>query len=71
MYEWFLNLDNGSCLTNVHEAVRYGNITELQAMIKGGAGINDVDGKYKFTPLHWACNYGSLEVIAIQLFYFF
>lgn len=31
-------------------------------MVQSGAGINDLDPKFKFTPLHWACNYGSLEV---------
>jgi ankyrin repeat protein len=50
-------------LSSIHEAVRFGDVTELQAMVQNGAGINDVDPKFKFTPLHWACNYGSLEVL--------
>ena len=50
-------------LSSIHEAVRFGDVTELQAMVQSGAGINDVDPKFKFTPLHWACNYGSLEVL--------
>ena len=50
-------------LSSIHEAVRFGDVTELQAMVQSGAGINDVDLKFKFTPLHWACNYGSLEVL--------
>ncbi|CAB4028011.1 ankyrin repeat domain-containing 42-like, partial [Paramuricea clavata] len=50
-------------LSSIHEAVRFGDVTELQAMVQSGAGINDVDLKFKFTPLHWACNYGSLECL--------
>lgn len=58
-------------LSCIHEAVRFGDVTELQAMVQSGAGINDLDPKFKFTPLHWACNYGSLEVLAIILFIVF
>ena len=49
-------------LSSIHEAVRYGDVLELQAMVQRGAGINDVDSKFKFTPLHWAAHHGSLEV---------
>lgn len=49
-------------LANIHEAVRYGDVLELQSMVQRGAGINDADGKFKFTPLHWAAHHGSLEV---------
>lgn len=53
-------------LSSIHEAVRFGDVTELQAMVQSGAGINDLDPKFKFTPLHWACNYGSLEVLIMK-----
>lgn len=49
-------------LANIHEAVRYGDVLELQSMVQRGAGINDLDAKFKFTPLHWAAHHGSLEV---------
>ena len=49
-------------LANIHEAVRYGDVLKLQSMVQRGAGINDVDSKFKFTPLHWAAHHGSLEV---------
>ena len=49
-------------LSSIHEAVRYGDVLELQAMVQRGAGINDVDSKFKFTPLHWAAHHGTLEV---------
>ena len=52
--------------SSIHEAVRFGDVTELQAMVQSGAGINDLDPKFKFTPLHWACNYGSLEVFIVM-----
>lgn len=49
-------------LASIHEAVRYGDVLELQSMVQRGAGINDPDPKFKFTPLHWAAHHGSLEV---------
>ncbi|XP_048588928.1 ankyrin repeat domain-containing protein 42 [Nematostella vectensis] len=50
-------------LANIHEAVRYGDVLELQAMVQRGAGINDLDSKFKFTPLHWAAHHGTLECL--------
>ena len=53
---------------SVHEAVRHGDVEELEAMVKDGASINEIDGtKDKFTPLHWACHVGALEVNTIVL----
>jgi len=49
-------------LASIHEAVRHGNVLELQGMVQRGAGINDPDAKFRFTPLHWAAHHGSLEV---------
>ena len=49
-------------LSSIHEAVRFGDVLELQAMVQRGAGINEVDAKFKFTPLHWAAHHGTLEV---------
>ena len=34
-------------LANIHEAVRYGDVLELQSMVQRGAGINDIDSKFK------------------------
>ena len=64
----WLFADKINRLSNVHEAVRFGDVTELQARVQSGAGINDTDSKFKFTPLHWACNYGSLEVLEHKLY---
>lgn len=50
-------------LASIHEAVRYGDVLELQSMVQRGAGINDPDSKFKFTPLHWAAHHGSLECL--------
>jgi hypothetical protein len=41
--------------------VRNGDVEELEMMVKSGASINEVDGKDKFTPTHWACHAGALE----------
>nr|XP_006823618.1 PREDICTED: ankyrin repeat domain-containing protein 42-like [Saccoglossus kowalevskii] len=50
-------------LTSVHDAVRNGDVLELESMVKRGASINEVDAKDKFTPLHWSCHSGSLECL--------
>jgi len=47
----------------IHDAVKLGNVHILEAMVKNGASINEHDTtKDHFTPLHWACHVGSLEV---------
>ncbi|XP_071954982.1 ankyrin repeat domain-containing protein 42-like [Antedon mediterranea] len=54
----------GTKLSSVHEAVRQGDVLELEAMVKRGASINEVENtKDKFTPIHWACHTGSLECL--------
>lgn len=48
---------------SVHEAVQNGDVDELAAMVKDGASVNEVeDAKDRFTPMHWACHKGALEV---------
>ncbi|KAG7483911.1 hypothetical protein MATL_G00043320 [Megalops atlanticus] len=53
----------GQARMTVHDAVRTGDVKELAALVKNGADINEVDKKYKFTPLHWASHAGSLECL--------
>ncbi|XP_022084879.1 ankyrin repeat domain-containing protein 42-like [Acanthaster planci] len=53
----------GQRLMNIHDAVRSGDVLELEAMVKRGASINEVDAKNKFTALHWACHCGALECL--------
>ena len=48
---------------NIHDAVRHGDVEEMEMMVKQGASINEVDDHDKFTPVHWACHVGALEVI--------
>ncbi|XP_031566533.1 ankyrin repeat domain-containing protein 42-like [Actinia tenebrosa] len=50
-------------LSSIHEAARYGDVLELQAMVQRGAGINALDTKFKFTPLHWTALHGRLECL--------
>lgn len=52
----------GQKLLSVHDAVRSGNVLELEAMVKRGGSLNELDAENKFTPLHWACHSGALEV---------
>ncbi|OWF47892.1 ankyrin repeat domain-containing protein 42-like isoform X1 [Mizuhopecten yessoensis] len=47
----------------IHEAVKHGNVMEMETMVKNGASINEVEEKDKFTPLHAACNSGALECL--------
>jgi len=49
--------------SSIHEAVKNDDVVEMQSMVQQGAGLNDVDPKFKFTPLHWASHQGSLECI--------
>ncbi|KAL3846546.1 hypothetical protein ACJMK2_017525 [Sinanodonta woodiana] len=48
---------------SIHDAVRHGNVEQLEQMVKNGASINEVDEKDKFTPLHMASNVGALECL--------
>ena len=50
----------------VHETVKNGDFRELEMMVKAGASVNEVDTtKDRFTPIHWACHKGALEVALI------
>ena len=53
---------HGRRFASTHEAVRNGDVEELEFMVKNGASLNEIDEKDKFTPLHWACHVGALEV---------
>uniref|UniRef100_A0A4W3JWB6 Ankyrin repeat domain 42 n=2 Tax=Callorhinchus milii TaxID=7868 RepID=A0A4W3JWB6_CALMI len=48
---------------SIHEAVKAGDVEELELMVKSGASINEVDPVHKFTPLQWAAHSGSLECL--------
>ncbi|CAH1780621.1 unnamed protein product [Owenia fusiformis] len=47
----------------IHEAVRHGDVEEMEGMVKDGASINEIDDGHKFTPLHWACQVGAIECL--------
>nr|XP_002124556.2 ankyrin repeat domain-containing protein 42-like [Ciona intestinalis] len=49
--------------TSIHDAVRHGDIAQLEFMVKNGAGINEVETSTKFTPTHCACFVGALECL--------
>jgi len=45
------------------DALKDGDVHKLEVIVKNGASINEHDAtKDHFTPLHWACYVGSLEV---------
>ena len=47
---------------SIHDAVRNGDVIQVEFMVKNGAGINEVESDTKFTPMHCACYMGALEV---------
>lgn len=47
----------------IHDAVRACDMLQLEAMVKNGASINEVENRDKFTPVHTACNVGALECL--------
>lgn len=54
---------SGSVRRTIHDAVKAADVKELEAMVKDGASVNELDAsKDHFTPVHWACYAGSLEV---------
>lgn len=54
---------SGITRRTIHDAVKAGDVKELESMVKDGASVNELDAsKDHFTPVHWACYMGSLEV---------
>ncbi len=56
---------------SIHDAVRSGDVLQVEFMVKNGAGINEVESETKFTPMHCACYMGALEVNLITWCRFF
>lgn len=54
---------NGQGYQKIHDAVRNSDVLHLEAMVKNGASINEVEDRDKFTPVHTACNVGALECL--------
>ena len=66
---WFTAQRDIAAPRSIHDAVKLGNVQVLEAMVKNGASVNELDTtKDHFTPLHWACHVGSLEVRHCLLF---
>ena len=43
--------------------MKSGNVKLLEQKVKDGASVNEVDStRDRFTPMHWACYKGALEV---------
>ncbi len=55
-------------IVTIFDAVRRSKIEDLEALVKQGASINQVEkSRDKFTPVHTAAFYGSLEVEKFRL----
>ncbi|XP_027704145.1 ankyrin repeat domain-containing protein 42 isoform X1 [Vombatus ursinus] len=48
---------------SIHDAVKAGDVKQLEEIVESGININEVDVLHKFTPLHWAAHFGSLECL--------
>uniref|UniRef100_A0A8C6QD71 Ankyrin repeat domain 42 n=1 Tax=Nannospalax galili TaxID=1026970 RepID=A0A8C6QD71_NANGA len=48
---------------SIYDAVRAGDVKQLSDLVERGASVNEMDVLHKFTPLHWAAHYGSLECL--------
>jgi len=48
---------------SINEAVRIGDVEQLEDFVKNGASINELDITTKMTPVHWACFTGALECL--------
>ena len=62
VHEFGVSITAQKRYSGIHDAVRNGDVLELESMVKNGASINEVEDADKFTPLHTACNSGALEV---------
>ena len=51
---------------SINEAVRIGDVEQLEDFVKNGASINELDITTKMTPVHWACFTGALEVYFVD-----
>ena len=54
--------------TVLHEAVRYGDIEEVEAALRDGYDTNQI-GLYEWGPLHEAAHNGELEILKLLLKY--
>jgi hypothetical protein len=71
-HEMLKNCLSFSCVSNVlifivsqsiFEFIKTGKVEELEDCVKRGASINEIEKtRDKFSPLHCAAYYGSLEV---------
>ena len=52
--------------TALHEAVRFGDISEIQQAIKDGCDPNQI-GIYQWSPLHEAVHNGDVDIVQLLL----
>ena len=51
----------------LHVAVAAGDVATAKSLLDGGAGVDSLDEKYGFTPLHLACFYGQHAALCVLL----
>ena len=53
----------------LHHAARLGKLDHLTALLKAGCQPNSfcIEGKYKYTALHWAVHWDTIEYIPLLL----
>ncbi|XP_027704148.1 ankyrin repeat domain-containing protein 42 isoform X4 [Vombatus ursinus] len=69
MVYWMIQYENMNDVrkkvhfVSIHDAVKAGDVKQLEEIVESGININEVDVLHKFTPLHWAAHFGSLECL--------
>jgi ankyrin repeat protein len=67
-----------SCTSSFHEAVRAGDADRVRKLLDAGADINAREAsktselisggaRLQYTPLHWAANYGDVEMVELLI----
>jgi ankyrin repeat protein len=51
--------------TNLHEAVEFGDVTDVRRLVAAGADVEEKRGEHTARPLHVAANYGQVEVLTV------
>lgn len=60
--------DNKTCQLLLHRAIEHGNTEQLQQFIAEGRSVEETDTRPPcWTPLHLACYFGKLDMVAILL----
>ena len=55
----------GDMATNLHDAVEFGDVTEVRRLVAAGADVYEQKGRAGWRPLHMAADEGQVEVLIV------